>query len=138
MLSTQPNKGYMKCQTHAALGNNVIWIGFAETRGLEQVHDVGLARTLLVQAVFVLLQADRPSQDDLVFAGRKSVVRIVKHDLHFFGNRISFWGNDRSQPVTKLTIRGECRGDGYTFVEEGLAFFARHRRICVGQHESNS
>ena len=66
---------------YPALGNNVIWIRFAEPSTLEKVHDVCFAGALLVKTVLVLFQTDRSPNDNLVAPGGKPVVRVVEHNL---------------------------------------------------------
>lgn len=65
------------------LRHDVVRVTLAETGALKQVHDVRLACTLLVQAVFILLETDSASEDDLLPAGRESIVRVVEDNLNW-------------------------------------------------------
>jgi hypothetical protein len=60
--------------TYATLGHDVVWVSSAETGTFEEVHNVGLADTLLVETVLVLLKADSATEDDFIFSGRETIV----------------------------------------------------------------
>jgi hypothetical protein len=67
--------------THATLGNNVVRVGFAEARALEEVHDIRFAGTLFIKAIFILLQPDSATQNNLVPACWKTIIRVVKYNF---------------------------------------------------------
>jgi hypothetical protein len=67
--------------THATLGNDVVRIGFTEARALKEVHDIRLAGTLFIKAIFVFLQPDSATQNDLVPACWKTVIRVIEYDF---------------------------------------------------------
>jgi hypothetical protein len=64
--------------THTALGNDVVRIGFAEARTLEKVHDIRFASTLFIKTVFVFLKPNSATQNDLVPASWKTIVRVIE------------------------------------------------------------
>lgn len=68
-------------QTYSSLRYDVVWVTFAKACALEQVHYVSLAGTLLVQAVFVLLETDCASENDFLPAGGETIVGIIENDL---------------------------------------------------------
>jgi len=69
--------------THPTLWHDMIKIRFAKSCTLQQIHDIRLARALLVQAIFILFLPDRAAQDDFLVPGRKSAVRIVERDFNW-------------------------------------------------------
>lgn len=64
------------------MGHDVIRVALAKPGALKEVHHVRFAGTLLVQAILVLLETDRPAKDDLVATSRETVVRVVENDLN--------------------------------------------------------
>jgi hypothetical protein len=67
--------------THATLGNDVVRIGFAEARAFKKVHDIRFAGTLFIKAIFVFLQPDSATQNDLVPARWKSIIRVIEYNF---------------------------------------------------------
>ena len=67
--------------THAALGNNVVRIGFAEACALEKVHDIRFAGTFFIKAIFVFLQPDSATQNNLVPARWKPAIRVIEYNF---------------------------------------------------------
>ena len=59
---------------YTTLRHDVVRVALAESSTLQEVHNVGFAGTLLVQAVFVLLEADGATENYFVSAGRETVV----------------------------------------------------------------
>jgi hypothetical protein len=68
-------------RTHATLGNNVVRIGFAEARALKKVHDIRFAGTLFIKAIFVFLQPDSATQNNLVPACWKTIIRVIEYNF---------------------------------------------------------
>ena len=67
---------------YTTLRHDVVRVALAESSTLQEVHNVGFAGTLLVQAVFVLLEADGSTKDNLVSTSREPIIAIVEYDFN--------------------------------------------------------
>lgn len=71
-------------RAYTALRNNVVRIAFAEAGTLQEVHHVGFAGALLVQAIFILLETDGSAKNNLLPACWETVVTVVENYFDYF------------------------------------------------------
>lgn len=74
-------------EAYTALRNNVVRIALAEAGTLQEVHYVGFASALLVQAIFILLETDGSAKNNFLPACRETVVTVVENDFNYFEKR---------------------------------------------------
>ena len=69
------------------------------------VHDICLARALLVKTIFILLETDCSTEDDFVSPSWETIVRVVEDDLDWRQEQMS-WKGIKNQAICRHTI---CR-----------------------------